>query len=91
MRRILPELVRRGERFDLLVMDPPRTGIRDVLHEVAGLGAPHVAVVSCDPVTLARDLKGLRKAGYALASVTGFDMFPHTHHLEALAWLSRAA
>ena len=91
VRRILPELVRRGERFDLLVMDPPRTGIRDVLHEVAGLGAPHVAVVSCDPVTLARDLKGLRKAGYALASVTGFDMFPHTHHLEALAWLSRAA
>ncbi len=89
VRHTLPDLVRSGRRFDLVLMDPPRTGARDVLHEVTGLKAPHLAVVSCDPVTLARDLKRLARSGYELDEVTGFDMFPHTHHLEALAWLRR--
>jgi 23S rRNA (uracil1939-C5)-methyltransferase len=89
VRNALPGLVRAGRRFDLVVMDPPRTGARDVLHEVTGLKAPHIAIVSCDPVTLARDLKRLARSGYQLVEVKGFDMFPHTHHLEALAWLRR--
>jgi 23S rRNA (uracil1939-C5)-methyltransferase len=44
---------------------------------------------SCDPVTLARDLATLARSGYELGDVRGFDMFPQTHHLEALAWMER--
>jgi 23S rRNA (uracil1939-C5)-methyltransferase len=74
-------------RFDLLVLDPPRSGARDVLPWVIELRPAAIAICSCDPVTLARDLKTLARAGWALESVTGFDMFPRTHHVEALAWM----
>ena len=48
-----------------------------------------MALCSCDPVTLARDLRSLARSGYHLDEVTAYDMFPHTHHLEALAWIHR--
>lgn len=83
----LRRLVQAGVRFDLVVLDPPRTGARDVLPWVIEIAAPHLALCSCDPVTLARDLKTLARAGWKLESVTGFDMFPRTHHVEALAWM----
>jgi 23S rRNA (uracil1939-C5)-methyltransferase len=85
----LRRIAQQGERFDLVVLDPPRTGARDVLPWVIELSASHLALCACDPVTLARDLKTLARAGWALDSVTGFDMFPRTHHVEALAWMSR--
>lgn len=84
-------LVRKQRRFDLVLLDPPRSGARDVLPAVADLAPRHVAVCSCDPVTLARDLRVLARNGYELERVTGFDMFPHTHHVEALAWMRRKA
>jgi 23S rRNA (uracil1939-C5)-methyltransferase len=84
-------LVRKRRRFDLVLLDPPRSGARDVLPAVADLAPRYVAVCSCDPVTLARDLRALARSGYELESVTGFDMFPHTHHVEALAWMRRKA
>ena len=83
----LRRLAHGGVRFDLVVIDPPRTGARDVLPWVIELRAPHLALCSCDPVTLARDLRTLVRAGWMLESVTGFDMFPRTHHVEALAWM----
>jgi 23S rRNA (uracil1939-C5)-methyltransferase len=75
-------------RFDLILLDPPRSGARDVLPWVIELRPAAIAICSCDPVTLARDLKTLARAGWTLESVTGFDMFPRTHHVEALAWMS---
>jgi 23S rRNA (uracil1939-C5)-methyltransferase len=84
------ELVRRGERFDLVVLDPPRSGAKDVLDGVIRLAPPAIALCSCDPVTLARDVGTLLRRGYRLEEVRGFDMFPSTHHLEALAWITRS-
>ena len=70
------------------MLDPPRSGARDVLPEVIRREPRHIAYCACDPVTLARDLRALCDAGYTLDQVTGFDMFPQTHHFETLAWLS---
>lgn len=77
-------------RFDLVLLDPPRTGAREVIDGVLRLAPRFVAYCACDPVTLARDLRALAKGGYELEHVTGYDMFPRTHHVEALAWMKRA-
>jgi tRNA/tmRNA/rRNA uracil-C5-methylase (TrmA/RlmC/RlmD family) len=53
------------------------------------LGAPAVVYVSCNPGSLARDLRGFIDAGYRIASLSPFDLFPHTPHLETLAVLTR--
>lgn len=74
--------------YDLVVMDPPRTGCeRAVLDRIAEVRPRRVVYVSCNPSTLARDAKILRTAGYALKSVRAFDMFPQTVHVETVALL----
>ena len=80
-----------SERFELIVLDPPRSGAREILPELLRRQPPHIAYCACDPVTLARDLRTLCDAGYTLDELTCFDMFPQTHHFETLAWLSRPA
>lgn len=82
-------LKRRAQRFDLAVLDPPRAGAKDLIAPLAALSPRAIAYVACDPVTLARDVKLLGSLGYALETVTAFDMFPQTHHVEVLAWLTR--
>jgi 23S rRNA (uracil1939-C5)-methyltransferase len=86
----LSRLLKRRRRFDLVLLDPPRSGALEIVELIAELGAPHVAYVACDPVTLARDLKKLAARGYELESASVFDMFPQTHHFESLAWLRAA-
>lgn len=81
----------RSERFELIVLDPPRVGAREILPELLRREPLHIAYCACDPVTLARDLRTLCDAGYGLEELTGFDMFPQTHHFESLAWLTRAS
>ena len=76
--------------FDLFVLDPPRSGARQILPELVRRAPLDIAYFACDPVTLARDLRALCDAGYTLVELTCFDMFPQTHHFETLAWLSRA-
>jgi 23S rRNA (uracil1939-C5)-methyltransferase len=78
-------LVRARYRPDAIILDPPRTGARDLMEPIAKLRAQNVAYVACDLKTLARDLKLLARGGYALARVRGFDFFPHTHHVEIAA------
>lgn len=85
--RAVTDLVREGQRFELVVLDPPREGAPEVVAALPALGARAVAYVSCDPVTLARDLKQLVAAGLRIVSVEAFDMFPRTHHFETLVWL----
>jgi 23S rRNA (uracil1939-C5)-methyltransferase len=89
--RALTDLVREGQRFELVVLDPPREGAPEVVAGILGLQPRAVAYVACDPVTLARDLKPLLAAGLRVESVQGFDMFPRTHHFETLVWLRPAA
>ena len=85
--RALTDLVREGQRFELVVLDPPREGAPEVVAGIPGLQPRAVAYVACDPVTLARDLKPLVAAGLRVVSVQPFDMFPRTHHFETLVWL----
>jgi 23S rRNA (uracil1939-C5)-methyltransferase len=80
-------LARRGQRFDLVLVDPPRAGLKGGLAALAGITGGWLAMCSCNPVTLARDLRSLLDLGFELESLLAFDMFPQTHHLETLAWL----
>jgi 23S rRNA (uracil1939-C5)-methyltransferase len=78
------------DRPDLIVMDPPRAGVGlEVCNLLARISAPEIVYVSCDPVTLARDLKALAGAGYSIAELHMVDMFPQTFHLEAVAVLRK--
>ena len=77
-----------GERADLVVLDPPRTGAkRAVVEGVVALAPRAVAYVACDPAALARDLATFADLGYALTSLRAFDLFPMTHHVECVALL----
>jgi 23S rRNA (uracil1939-C5)-methyltransferase len=83
---------RSGVAPDLVIADPPRTGLgRGVAERVAALGAAAIAMISSDPATLARDLAVLAAGGYEIERITPFDLFPQTAHVEAVAWLRRAA
>lgn len=77
-------------RVDLVVLDPPRTGARaPVVHAITALAPRRVAYVACDPAALARDLATFAADGYALVRLRAFDLFPMTHHVEAVATLER--
>ncbi len=75
---------------DLLLVDPPRVGLEARVREsIARNGPGSVVYVSCDPATLARDLKLLAAHDYRLVSVLAFDLFPHTPHVETVVRLER--
>jgi 23S rRNA (uracil1939-C5)-methyltransferase len=75
---------------DLVVANPPRTGLgRGVARQIVASGCRRVVLVSCDPASLARDLRSLADQGFALDRVIPFDLFPQTAHVEALAVMSR--
>jgi 23S rRNA (uracil1939-C5)-methyltransferase len=75
---------------DLAVVDPPRSGLGErVARKLATLGAPRVVYVSCDPVTLARDLGVLLGSGYRVEQAHMVDLFPQTYHLESVFHLMR--
>jgi 23S rRNA (uracil1939-C5)-methyltransferase len=82
-------LARRKERFDKIVLDPPRAGAKAMDRDLAAMNAEIILYVSCNPATLARDLAALTKRGYKLATVQPVDLFPQTFHLESLAVLER--
>jgi 23S rRNA (uracil1939-C5)-methyltransferase len=78
------------ERPQLIVMDPPRAGVGvEVCALLTRVSAPEIVYISCDPVTLARDLKSLVEAGYNLVELHMVDMFPQTFHLETVVVLRR--
>ena len=77
------------ERPDLVLMDPPRLGAKPAIPMLLKLDAPRLVYVSCDPQTLARDLRQLHDGGYDIEQVEGYDMFPQTFHVEVVARLRR--
>lgn len=80
-----------GEHFDLVILDPPRQGFYKGMVPLKNMRPKHIIYVSCDPTTLARDIGYLcRNDTYAITSVTGFDFFPNTYHVETVAVLERA-
>ncbi len=80
-----------GHKPDVVLVDPPRAGLHPrVVFRVAELAPARIVYVSCNPATLARDLKDFAMHGWRLAEATPFDMFPHTPHIECVARLERA-
>jgi 23S rRNA (uracil1939-C5)-methyltransferase len=86
---VLPDLVQ-AEALHGVVVDPPRQGLDvAVIDALVAAGPPRLVYVSCDPATLARDVKRLARGGYTLADVQPLDMFPQTYHVETVALLIR--
>jgi 23S rRNA (uracil1939-C5)-methyltransferase len=78
------------KRLDVILLDPPRKGVDErVCQALLARPAKLVLYLSCNPATLARDLKRLLRI-YRLRTIRGFDFFPHTPHIETLAVLDRA-
>lgn len=86
----LPRLSRKLRGVELVLLDPPRSGAKAAVMPLVALAPKNVVYVACDPVTLARDLRGFLDAGFVLEELRCFDMFPQTHHVETLAWLRPA-
>lgn len=88
--KFMVDMADKGEKADVVIMDPPRTGSDEAfLSSVVKLGPTKVVYVSCGPDTLARDLKYLVKHGYEVKECTPFDMFPFTEHVETVCLLSK--
>ncbi|MDI6744063.1 MAG: class I SAM-dependent RNA methyltransferase [Thermodesulfovibrionales bacterium] len=82
------EKFRGHEKFDVIILDPPRPGLTgDVMKKVIDLSPKKIVYISCNPATLARDLKRLSEK-YNLDSLRMIDFFPNTYHVEALAFMS---
>ena len=79
-----------GTRAGAVVLDPPRSGAgRAVVDALDALAPEAIAYVACDPVALARDLGFFREHGWKAGTLRGFDLFPHSHHFEVVALLTR--
>lgn len=85
----VPNFPFKGQTFDKILIDPPRTGAKEVIDWISGLKASLICYVSCNPATLARDAGLLAAQGYQLKSVGIMDMFTHTEHTEAMALFER--
>src|SRR5690606_13470840 len=87
---ILPGLVEQLKPVDLVVLDPPRAGLNPRARQaLIDLDPKQIIYISCDPSTLARDLKHLIEAGFSLQTLHAFDMFPQTAHVETMTVLRR--
>jgi 23S rRNA (uracil1939-C5)-methyltransferase len=76
-------------RPDLIVLDPPRSGASEAIEWIATLSPPRIHYISCDPMTLARDLKSLNELEYQIERIIAIDMFPQTYHVETIVYLTR--
>ncbi len=76
--------------FDIIILNPPRKGCSNkILENVTKTNVKTIIYLSCNPSTLARDIKSLEGKGFSLKDIQAFEMFPHTYHLETLALLKR--
>lgn len=85
---VIPDLINKGVKADVVVVDPPRKGCdKKLLDAITNINAKKIVYVSCDPSTLGRDLKVLEENGYKTLEVQPVDMFPNTAHVENVAKL----
>lgn len=92
LERVIGGMRRQRERIDIALVDPPRAGcLPRALNELTAIGPRTLVYVSCDPSTLARDLRMICDSGYRLSSVQPVDMFPYTSHIECVATCDRLA
>ncbi len=78
-----------SEALDLLILNPPRAGLKGDVSAFSQLNAQYICLCECRPESLVRDLVEFERVGYRLTELTLFDMFPHTEHVESVAWLTR--
>ncbi|NLW23410.1 MAG: 23S rRNA (uracil(1939)-C(5))-methyltransferase RlmD [Tissierellia bacterium] len=87
---VFPKMMKKGIKANKVVVDPPRKGCeKEVLEAIVGLNPERVVYVSCNPSTMARDVKYLVEKGYKVEEVQPVDMFPHTSHVETVVLMSR--
>lgn len=87
---IIPDLIDKGIKADVVVVDPPRKGCeKSLLEAIATIKPKRIVYISCDPSTLSRDLGILDELGYETKEVQPVDMFPQTSHVECVALMSR--
>ncbi|EOU1992386.1 23S rRNA (uracil(1939)-C(5))-methyltransferase RlmD [Clostridium perfringens] len=87
---VIPDLINKGVKADVVVVDPPRKGCdKKLLDAITNINAKKIVYVSCDPSTLGRDLKVLEENGYKTLEVQPVDMFPNTSHVETVVSLRR--
>ncbi len=87
---VFPELAKAGLTADIVILDPPRKGVsRESLESVLKLAPGRIVYVSCNPATLARDLKILEAGGYRTLSIQPLDLFPQTFHIESVTILDK--
>lgn len=84
---VLYEIMKWGERFDVILLDPPRGGCKEILKFLPNVNHKYLIYISCDAPTFVRDLKILKDLKYELKKIYLFDMFPQTYHFEVLALL----
>jgi 23S rRNA (uracil1939-C5)-methyltransferase len=84
------EAANAGEFFDLVIIDPPRSGADAISAKLVKIASSHIIYISCDPPTLSRDLATLKKSGFEIMSVQPVDMFPQTYHLESITFLKKS-
>ncbi len=80
----------KDDHWDAILLDPPRAGAKVLIPALAASHARSIVYVSCDPATLARDLKGLYEGGWKIAQIASLDLFPNTAHVETVCLLKRA-
>lgn len=79
-----------GDSFDLVIMDPPRSGAREILAGILDLAPDRILYISCDPATLVRDIRFLQQSGpYSVEKTLPLDMFPQSFHLESITLLEK--
>jgi 23S rRNA (uracil1939-C5)-methyltransferase len=86
--KVVSDMVGAGRKFDLAVLDPPRIGAKDLMEPLARLEPSAIVYVSCDPATLARDLRKLVELGYRAERATPLDLMPQTAHVEVVVELA---
>ncbi|MBQ3438019.1 MAG: 23S rRNA (uracil(1939)-C(5))-methyltransferase RlmD [Fusobacterium sp.] len=86
----LAELVKNKKQIDTIIFDPPRKGLeKSIIDKVAELGLSEVVYISCNPATLARDIKLFSEKNYSVEKLEAVDMFPQTSHVECIALIQR--
>ena len=88
--KFFEEELKNGNKYDIIILDPPRKGCtKSSLDYAIKLCKNEIIYVSCNPATLARDLKYLKENGYTAQFIQPFDMFPHTYHIENVVFLKK--